>query len=186
MRVHFTGACGRAIGSLALELKRKGWEVTASDATQYAPMDRVLREGGLEIRTGFSGRHVPAGTDVLVRGTAIANENLELKAARRRGIPILNMAQFLEQHLLKRSRRFVIAGTNGKTSTTAMLAWILEFAGQRPDYLMGGICPHFESLVRFRSSRWTVLEGDEYPSGENDPQPKFLHYRPHVLLLTNI
>jgi UDP-N-acetylmuramate: L-alanyl-gamma-D-glutamyl-meso-diaminopimelate ligase len=186
MRVHFTGACGRAIGALALELKNREWLVSGSDCPQFGPMDKLLADGGLRIRASFASRNVPAGTDILVAGALIADDNPELKAARRRGIPVTSMAEFLEAHLLKGRRRFVVAGTNGKTTTTTLLSWILEFARKRPDYLFAGLCDHFDLPVRFRGSRLAVLEGDEYWSGSRDPLPKFLHYRPSVLLLTNI
>lgn len=185
-KIHFAGACGRAVGSLALDLKRRGLLITASDGELYAPMDRVLADGGLKIRGKFSGRNVVAGTDLVVAGGMVGPDNPEWKAAERRGIPVMNMAEFLGNHFPPRQKRLVVAGTKGKTTTTAMLAWILRRAGADPDWLLGGLCPHFGLPVRFRGSRRMVLEGDEYPSGCADPLPKFRHYRPHVLVMTNL
>ena len=185
-KIHFTGACGRAIGPLALELKLRGWAITASDRTRYAPMDKVLAEGGLDIIPRFAAKNVPPGTDLVVVGSQIKRTNAEWAAARRLGIPVLNMARFLGEELAARSTRLVVAGTKGKTTTTAMLAWILKRAGLKPDYLIGGLCPHFPMPFRCRGARHIVLEGDEYPSSREDPTPKFRHYRPDVLVVTNI
>jgi UDP-N-acetylmuramate: L-alanyl-gamma-D-glutamyl-meso-diaminopimelate ligase len=185
-KIHFTGACGRAIGSLALDLKRRGLDITASDGQLYAPMDRVLADGGLKIRGKFSTRNVAPGTDLVIAGGAIGPDNPEWKAADRRGIPVLPMAEFLGKHFPPRQKRLVVAGTKGKTTTTAMLAWITKHAGTDPDWLLGGLCPHFELPARFRGSRRMVLEGDEYPTGSTDQRPKFRHYRPHVLVVTNL
>ena len=185
-QIHFTGACGRAVGSLALALKRRGWRVTASDKIQYAPMDRVLAEGGLAIAPKFAARNVPPGTELVVVGGAIGRRNVERVAARRRGIPVMHMARFVGEHLAGRHRRLVVAGTKGKTTTTAMLAWILEHNGCRPDYLVGGLCPHFPLPVRYEGAPVMVLEGDEFPSSREDPTPKFLFYKPDVLVVTNV
>jgi UDP-N-acetylmuramate: L-alanyl-gamma-D-glutamyl-meso-diaminopimelate ligase len=185
-KIHFAGACGRAVGSLALDLQRRGLDITASDGQIHAPMDRVLAEAGLKIRGKFSARNVAPGTDLVVAGSMVAPDNPEWRAAERRGIPVLPMAEFLAKHFPPRQKRLVVAGTKGKTTTTAMLAWILKHAGQDPDWLLGGLCPHFELPVRFRGSRRMVLEGDEYPTGLTDRRPKFRHYRPHVLVVTNL
>ena len=184
-KIHFTGACGRAMGPLALELKRRGWDVTASDRTRYAPMDKVLAEGGLEIVPRFAASNVPEDAELVVVGSQIKRTNAEWAAARRRGIPVMNMARFVGGELAARSLRLVVAGTKGKTTTTAMLAWILQHAGRRPDYLIGGLCPHFPMPFRCRGGRHMVLEGDEYPSSREDATPKFRHYRPPVLVVTN-
>ncbi len=187
MHVHFTGACGRAIGSLAAELKqRPGWTISASDACQYSPMDQILKKAGLEISTSYKTSHIPKNAAAVVIGTSIADDNIEIAAARKKGIPILNMAQFLNQHVLKNGKRIVVAGTNGKTTVTTMLAWIFTHAKKQPDYLIGGNSPHFPSSVRFRNSQWTILEGDEYIASQNDLQPKFLYYKPDIALLTNL
>ncbi|MFM7180522.1 MAG: Mur ligase domain-containing protein [Verrucomicrobiales bacterium] len=185
-RIHFTGACGRTVGSLAVDLKRRGLDITASDGVFHSPMDRVLADAGLKIRAKFSARNVAAGTEMVVAGGMVGPDNPEWRAARRRGIPVLPMAEFLGKHFPAGQKRLVVAGTKGKTTTTAMLAWILRHAGKDPDWLLGGLCPHFEMPVRFRGSRRMVLEGDEYPTGVTDPRPKFRHYRPHVLVVTNL
>jgi UDP-N-acetylmuramate: L-alanyl-gamma-D-glutamyl-meso-diaminopimelate ligase len=185
-KIHFAGACGRTVGSLALDLKRRGVDITASDEVFHSPMDRVLADAGLKIREKFSARNVAAGTELVVAGGMIGPDNPEWRAARRRGIPVLPMAEFLGKHFPAGQKRLVVAGTNGKTTTTAMLAWILKQTGKDPDWLLGGLCPHFELPVRFRGSRRMVLEGDEYRTGLADPRPKFRHYRPHVLVVTNL
>lgn len=184
--LHFTGACGRAMGGLVLELQKLGQSITATDGACYAPMDAYLKERGLQVTAGFAARNLPAHTSLVVAGAGIAADNIELKAARRRKIPVLHMAQFLSDHILTQGTRIVVAGTNGKTTTAAMLAWILECAGRAPDYLIGAPCPQFANTVRFRGSKVTVLEGDEYPASPEGRRPKFHFYKPHILLLTNI
>ena len=186
MRVHFTGGCGRATGSLALSLMRRGWEITASDEIQYAPMSDFLRREGLRIADTYSPRSIDSSIEVVVKGNHIAASNVEVKAAKERGIEVVSMAVFLERYLLPDSGRIVVAGTNGKTTTTAMLAWILQSAGVEPDYLFAGDCPHFRLSVRMRGARWVVLEGDEYSSSAEERSPKFHHYHPDVLVLTNL
>ena len=185
-KIHFAGACGRAVGSLALDLQRRGLDITASDGQIYPPMDRVLADAGLKIRGKFSARNVAPGTDLVVAGGMVQPDNPEWRAAERKGIPVLPMAEFLGKYFPSGQKRLVVAGTKGKTTTTAMLAWILKHARKDPDWLLGGLCPHFELPVRFRGSRRMVLEGDEYPTGLADPRPKFRHYRPHVLVITNL
>lgn len=185
-RIHFTGGGGRAIGSLALDLKQQGWQITASDDALYPPMSELLRTQGLEVHHGFSAASLPRGIDLLIRGSAVPTTHPELLEAYRRGVPVLDMPSFLEQHLLPKGNRIVVAGTNGKTTTTVMLAWILESTGLAPDYLFGGLCPHFQLPVRMRGADWKVLEGDEYPSNLENWKPKFLHYHPDILLITNL
>lgn len=185
--IHFTGACGRAIGSLAAALHQgTAWTVSASDDCQYAPMDQILKDLGLNIFTTYQATHIPNNTAALVIGSNITTDNVEVVTAKNKSIPIFNMAQFLKRHLLKKGKRIVVAGTNGKTTTTTMLTHILKHAGLHPDYLIGGTSPGLDSLVRFRGSDWTILEGDEYIAGKNDPQPKFLYYKPDVVVLTNL
>jgi UDP-N-acetylmuramate: L-alanyl-gamma-D-glutamyl-meso-diaminopimelate ligase len=184
--LHVTGACGRALGPLTLDLIRAGWSVSASDAVQYEPMKSLLRREGLRLHRSFSARHVPSNTSLLLTGAGVREGNPEVERARQLGIPLSNMAQFIGQHLTTGAHRLVVAGTKGKTTTTAMLAWILQCAGKHPDYLIGGQCPHFQLSARMRGAPWAVLEGDEYPSAENDSKPKFDYYQPHTLIVTNI
>ncbi len=185
MRVHFTGACGRAIGPLAIALQRRGWKVSASDGQQFAPMDAHLREAGLIIEKRFAAKNVPPGTETLIAGVGITKRNVEVREARRRNIPVYHMAEFVEKHLLQSGLRFVVAGTNGKTTATTMLAWILEWAGKHPDYLFGGQSPLFDISARFTGSKYKVIEGDEYIASVEDPRPKFGYYHPHILLVTS-
>lgn len=184
--LHFTGACGRALGPLVVDLKNSGQSLSASDEMQYAPMDQFLKDAGLRLSKKFAARNVPKNTSLLVMGAAITPDNVEVQTALKRGIPICNMAQFIGRHLLTHSKRFVIVGTKGKTTTTAMLAWILEHAGKKPDYLFGGFCPHFPLAARLRGSKYAILEGDEYPSAKNDLTAKFHYYRPSTLIVTNV
>lgn len=184
--VHFLGVCGKAMGGIAAALAREGWHVTGSDEKCYAPMDAYLFDSGIAISSPYAARNIPAQTQSVVVGKRVAQSNTELQAVIARSLPHDSFPHFLHQHFLHRSRNAVIAGGLGKTTTTALLTWILEVCGQRPDYLIGGIARNFAHPARFAGAEITVLEGDEYASCFDDPKPKFLHYQPEVAVITNI
>lgn len=184
--VHFLGICGKAMGGIAVALAREGWLVSGSDEKCYSPMLEYLRDGGINIRTPYAAANVPDGVGLVVVGKRVASGNPELAHVLAKGIPHYSFPQFLHRHFLCRSRNAVVAGGVGKTTTTSMLAWILEHAGLKPDYLIGGQAANFSSSARFAGSGHAVLEGDEYASCFDDPRPKFLHYRPEVGIITNI
>jgi UDP-N-acetylmuramate: L-alanyl-gamma-D-glutamyl-meso-diaminopimelate ligase len=184
--IHIIGACGRAIGGLAVDLQDRGLSISASDGLCQAPMDAFLKDRGLHITEGFAARNIPAKTTMVVAAASIRADNVEIQAAKRRKIPVLHMAEFLRDHLLNHKMRIVVAGTNGKTTTASMLAWILECAGKHPDYLIGAPSPLFPNTVRFKGKKLAVLEGDEYPATPESGIPKFHFYNPHLLLLTNV
>lgn len=183
-RVHIIGICGRATAPLAVGLRRSGVVVTGSDAGSFPPMDAYLRDCGLTWNTQPTADSLPAEADVIVCGGSVTPAHPELAAAIDQGREWMSFPAFLERTFLRQSRNLVVAGTNGKTTTTALLAWILESAGLAPDYLIGGLGRNFSQAARFHGAPITVLEGDEYWSGPGDVRPKFLHYRAHVALVT--
>lgn len=184
--LHFIGICGKAMGGIAAALAREGWRITGSDENVYEPMSGHLQECGVRIISPYDPSNVPDDADMVIVGKRIAAGNSELLHVIRRGIPHRSFPQFLHDHFLKRSRNAVVAGGVGKTTTTAMLAWILEHAGLNPDYLCGGLAKNLKWPARFSGSAFSVLEGDEYASCFDDRNPKFLHYRPEVVAITNI
>jgi len=185
-KVHFMGICGRAIGSLAIDLHQQGWRVTGMDVHALPPMCDVLRDSGIAFDAGKGPFTVPPDTEVIVTTSLPSDENSGLPAARAAGVPILHLPAFLKKYCLGTSRRLVAAGTNGKTTTTAMLTWILQQQGLDPDYLIAGRCVHFAGMVRMRKAALSVLEGDEYVACEEEGIPKFHYYDPSLLVLTNV
>ena len=184
--LHFVGICGKAMGAIAAALANEGWRVTGSDEKCYQPMMNFLSRQGIPVCTPYAAGNVPPDADLVVVGKRVTAGNPELVHVLRHGPPHSSFPQFLHQHFLRHSRNAVVAGGVGKTTTTSMLAWILEAAGQRPDYLIGGLARNFPHPARFSGSRITVLEGDEYATCFDDPRPKFLHYQPEVGIITNI
>lgn len=184
--VHIIGICGRATAPLADGLSRLGVKVTGSDGGSFPPMDAFLRSRGIGWNECPTSHSLPAEAEVVVCAGGITPAHPELAEAIDQGRRWLSFPAFLERTFLGRSRNFVVAGTNGKTTTTAMLAWLMEAGGLRPDYLIGGLARNFEQAARFHGAAVAVLEGDEYWSGPGDVRPKFLHYRAGVVLVTNL
>ncbi|MBP7950217.1 MAG: hypothetical protein KA004_11215 [Verrucomicrobiales bacterium] len=185
--IHFTGICGRLVGGLALALKEAGVHVAGSDPVQFPPMPGMLEAAGIRVSTAWSPENLSSNIDAVVTGGQCADDNPELADALRRGIPIWNAAAFLEAHLLRQTRNLVVAGTKGKTTTTAMLAWILCRAGKTPVHLIGGQMRSADwPLLRLRGGPLAVLEGDEFPCSPDDPLPKLWRYHPELLVVTNV
>ncbi|MBP7948975.1 MAG: hypothetical protein KA004_04915 [Verrucomicrobiales bacterium] len=186
LRVHFLGVCGKAMAPIAAALARAGWVVTGSDENCYAPMLDYLREAGMAPRAPYAPGNVPCDAELVVVGKRVAECNPELQHVLSAGLPHTSFPRFLQQHFLRRSRNAVVAGGVGKTTTTSMLAWILEESGMAPDFLIGGRTRNLGESARFHGSAFAVIEGDEYASCFDDPRPKFLHYRPEIGIITNI
>jgi len=178
--------CGKASAPLAAELVRSGFVVSGSDAHLLPPVADFLAAHGLRCGKGFAAENISAELDVVLAGALCGEDNPEVRRARELGIPVSNFARFLGTEFLARSRNAVVAGSFGKTTTTAMLAMILREAGEELGWLVGGECPDLPCPVHLRrGGRW-VLEGDEYPSGPDDPSPKFRHYHPELGIITSV
>jgi len=175
------------VGGLAIALKKSGVGVSGSDAYQFPPMPEALRAAGISVRGSWAAAHVPRRVAAIVTGAGIARGNVEYEEALDRGVPVWNTTAFLEHYFLRdATRNVVVAGTKGKTTTTAMLAWILRHAGLDPDHLIGGQVRGDWERLRLRGADVTVLEGDEYWCAPGDPVPKFLRYHPRDLVITNV
>lgn len=174
------------MGGLACALKQKGWQVSGSDVNTREPMRSFLAQCHLNYNTSYQSRNIGGDVEQVIVGKRIDAGNVELQTAIARGIPVASFPEFLEQQFLLHSRNLVVAGSLGKTTTTAMLTWILDFCGPAPNYLIGGLPRNLPMPARWQNSGLAVLEGDEYPSSYADPCPKFLHYRPEVAIITNI
>jgi UDP-N-acetylmuramate: L-alanyl-gamma-D-glutamyl-meso-diaminopimelate ligase len=177
------------MATLAAMLKRKGWDVRGSDANMYPPMSTFLAEEGITTLSGYEAAHVTADLDLVVIGNAVSRGNPEVEEVLDRKIRHASLPEAVRDHFLWASRSIVIAGTHGKTTTTALTAWVLTAAGLDPSMLVGGIAANFGdhgSSYRLGGGRDFVIEGDEYDSAFFDKTAKFLKYLPDVAVVNNI
>ena len=186
MHLHFIGLCGTAMASTAAALRGLGHTVTGSDANVYPPMSTFLEEQGIPVRLGYAPENLPNPCDLVVVGNAISRGNPELEAALDRRLRYASLPEILRQFLLQGRRNLVVTGTHGKTTTTSMHAWILESAGLRPSWMIGGLPQNLSQGALFRDGPFTVLEGDEYDTAFFDKRSKFLHYLPEVVVIHNL
>jgi UDP-N-acetylmuramate: L-alanyl-gamma-D-glutamyl-meso-diaminopimelate ligase len=183
---YFIGIGGIAMAQAALLLQEMGYRVTGSDASLHPPTDQLLQEGNVTVERGYEAAHLSPAPDLVVIGNAVSRGNPEVEAVLESGIPYLSLPGLIEEVLLDKRRSAVVAGTHGKTTTTALLAWLLFNGGLDPSFLVGGVPLNFNRGYRLGKGGWVVLEGDEYDSAFFDKQPKFLHYVPEVVVLTSI
>ncbi len=183
--VHLIAICGTGMGSLAGMLKASGHHVTGSDQNVYPPMSTWLAEQGIVPFSGFAPEHLD-GADLVIVGNAVPKTNPEVAAMLERGLPYRSFPQALAEFFIRDRHSMVVAGTHGKTTTTALLAWVLTSAGRDPGAMIGGSAKNFEGNFRVGNGRFVVVEGDEYDTAFFDKGPKFLHYRPRTAILTSI
>ena len=184
--VHFLGVCGTAMGAVAAAMAGRGWAVTGSDAKCYPPMSDFLRTTGIAVREGYGPENIPVDHPIVVVGNALSRGNPELEAVLERKLEYVSLPEALRRYFLVGKHNYVVCGTHGKTTTTSMLAWILECAGKEPGFLIGGLPRNFGRGARFTDSEHVVLEGDEYDTAFFDKRSKFLHYLPEVVVMNNI
>jgi UDP-N-acetylmuramate: L-alanyl-gamma-D-glutamyl-meso-diaminopimelate ligase len=177
---------GTAMAPLAALLSEAGFDVSGSDTGLYPPMSELLERLHIAVLPGFRAENVPHDADRVIIGNAVARSNPEVEEVLRRGLPYVSMAQAIHDHLLLGRHSVVVTGTHGKTTTAALLAWLLHDAGRDPGFLIGGELLNFERGFRRGHGPFFVLEGDEYNAAFFDRGPKFLHYEPRTLLLNNI
>ena len=185
-RVHLIAICGMGMGALAGLLKARGFEVTGSDQNVFPPMSDQLAALGVSVQSGFSPENLNPAPDLVIIGNAVSRNNPEVEAVLAKGIPYSSMPQCLWERFLQERFRIVVAGTHGKTTTTGLLAWLLERTGNSPGFLVGGLLPNFGGSSQLGEGNCFVVEGDEYDSSCFDKGPKFLHYRPQILILNPI
>jgi UDP-N-acetylmuramate: L-alanyl-gamma-D-glutamyl-meso-diaminopimelate ligase len=187
LHVHFVAIGGTGMGSLAGLLKRRGLEVTGSDGVLYPPMSDALRAWGIPVFEGFHPDHVLGRRpDLVVIGNAVRPDNPEARAAIDAGLPHRSFPDALYELAIEGRHSVVVAGTHGKTTTTSLLATLLERTGRDPSLLVGGIAANFDGSFREGKGPHFVVEGDEYDTAFFDKTPKFLHYHPRTLILTSI
>ena len=185
-KIHFIGICGAAMSGVAAALRDLGCEVSGSDAGVYPPMSTFLEKRGISLKSGYRAENLPPNPDFVVVGNAISRGNPEIEETLDRRLHYVSLPEIIREFFLRGRRNLVVTGTHGKTTTTAWLAWILECAGRKPSYLIGGIPRDFGQGACFRDSEFVVLEGDEYDTAFFDKRPKFLHYLPEIALINNI
>jgi UDP-N-acetylmuramate: L-alanyl-gamma-D-glutamyl-meso-diaminopimelate ligase len=183
-RLFFLPIGGTAMAPLAGMLHQLGHSVEGVDAHLYPPMSTLLEELQIPVRLGFDPNQLPEEIDRVIIGNAVPRHNPEVAAVLERRIPHLSQAEAVAHYVLARGlESLVVAGTHGKTTTSAMLAWILEQTGADPSYLIGGLPQWNPRGFRLGGGLHLVIEGDEYNSAFFDRGPKFLHYRPHIFLI---
>lgn len=184
--VHLIAICGTGMGSLAGMFKAKGMLVTGSDQAVYPPMSDQLAALGIEVAHGFDPAHLQVRPDLVVIGNAISKGNPEGDAAMAMGLPYLSMAEALRLFFFQDKTLAALCGTHGKTTSTALLAWILSEAGKDPTYLVGGVLENTKASYRVGNGPLAVVEGDEYDTAWFDKVPKFVRYQPDLAVLGNI
>src|SRR5881398_2216882 len=183
---HFLGICGTAMASVAAALQERGFKVTGSDENVYPPMSSFLEGKGIAIMEGYRAENIPAAVDVVVIGNAMTRGNPEVEAVLNRKLFYLSLPDVLKNHFLRGRHNLVVTGTHGKTTVTALLAWIMEKAGRKPGYLIAGLPKNFGQGARLNDSKYFVIEGDEYDTAFFDKRSKFIHYLPELLIVNNI
>ncbi len=186
-KIYLIGICGTAMASLAGMLREKGYAVSGSDSDVYPPMSDFLARLEIPVFKGFNAENIQkTKPDLVVIGNALSRGNVEIEYVLDSGLRYASMAETVKELFIRGRQSIVVAGTHGKTTTTAMLAWILEVAGRKPSFLVGGIAENFGSSFQLRDGPDFVIEGDEYDTAFFDKGPKFLHYLPRIVLLKNI
>jgi UDP-N-acetylmuramate: L-alanyl-gamma-D-glutamyl-meso-diaminopimelate ligase len=187
MRIHILGICGTFMGGIAALAKAAGHHVSGSDANVYPPMSTQLEALGIQLQQGYHAEHLEPAPDQVVVGNALSRGNPAIEAMLDRGLPYCSGPQWLAENILRGRHVLAVAGTHGKTTTTSMLAWILDTAGRRPGFLIGGVAQDFGVSARLGASDAPfVVEADEYDTAFFDKGSKFLHYRPRTAILNNL
>jgi len=184
--VHVIGIGGSAMAPLAGMLREQGFRVTGSDSGVYPPASTLLENLGISFFHTFDAAHLQPAPDLVVVGNIIARGNPELEEVLDRKIPYRSLPEMLEEVFLPGRHSIVVSGTHGKTTTTAMLAWIFHTAGKRPNFLVGGVAENFGRSYGLEGGGEFILEGDEYETAIWDRGPKFFHYHPDDLIVTSL
>lgn len=184
--IHILGICGTFMGGLALLAKDLGYRVSGSDANVYPPMSTQLEQAGIELMEGYAPEHLQPAPDLVVVGNAMTRGNPAIEYLLNQKIPYISGPQWLGEKLLNHRWVLGVSGTHGKTTTTSMLTWILEYAGMSPGFLIGGVPANFGRSAALGESDFFVIEADEYDTAFFDKRSKFVHYRPNTLVIGNL
>ncbi len=186
MHIHILGICGTFMGGIALLAKEQGHHVTGADLNVYPPMSTQLSEQGITLHQSYSVEQFDPMPDIVIIGNALSRGNEAVEYILNRNIPYLSGPQWLREQVLSSRWVLAVAGTHGKTTTSSLLAWILESAGLSPGFLIGGVPSNFGVSARMGTSPFFVVEADEYDTAFFDKRSKFVHYQPRTLVLNNL
>lgn len=184
--IHLIAVCGMGMGSLAGLLKSSGYLVSGSDEQFYPPMNLQLQELGIDLKLGYKPENLHPNPDLVIVGNAVSKGNPEVEETLARGLPYMSLPQALAEFYLKGKHPIVIAGTHGKTTTSALISWLLEVGGMEPGFMIGGIVKNYDRSYKVGQGKYFVVEGDEYDSAFFDKRPKFFHYQASIAIITGI
>lgn len=185
MHIHILGICGTFMGGIAVLAREMGVKVTGSDSNPYPPMSSQLQQLGITVNR-YDVANLDPAPDIVVIGNALSRGNPEVEAVLEHDMNYISGPQWLAEHFLRGRHVLAAAGTHGKTTTSSMLAWILEYAGLEPGFLIGGIPQNFGISARAGTGKYFVIEADEYDTSFFDKRSKFIHYHPKTLIMNNL
>ncbi len=185
MKIHILGICGTFMGGLAALARADGHTVIGSDENVYPPMSTQLDELGITVFEGYDPGHFDGDEDLVLIGNALSRGNPAVEHVLNARLPYTSGPRWLGENYLSGRRVLAVAGTHGKTTTASMLAWILDHAGRKPGFLIGGVPINFGLSAR-TGDEWFVVEADEYDTAFFDKRSKFVHYRPEIAILNNL
>ncbi len=186
VNIHILGICGTFMGGLALLARAAGHRVSGSDQGVYPPMSTQLEQQGITLAKGYRPEHIESDIDLVIIGNALSRGNPAVEHILNHGVAYASGAQWLGEHFLRSKHVLAVAGTHGKTTTSSMLAWILQQAGLEPGFLIGGVPENFGVSARPGGGKYFVIEADEYDTAFFDKRSKFVHYHPDTLILNNL
>lgn len=186
MKIHILGICGTFMGGVALIARELGHIVSGSDLNVYPPMSDALQAAGIIVKNGYIPENIDPDTDCVIIGNGISRQNACVDYILNQNIHYISGPQWMYENVLQTQHVLAVSGTHGKTTTTALLTWILETAGLNPGFLIGGVPKNFSQTCRAGAGKYFVIEADEYDTAFFDKRSKFLHYRPRTLIINNI
>lgn len=186
MNIYILGICGTFMAGIALLAREKGYQVSGSDANVYPPMSTQLKDAGITLYEGYTRENLDLNSDVFIVGNAISRGNEQIETILDKNLNYMSGPQWLYEHLLKDCWVLAVAGTHGKTTTSSMLAWILQDNDLNPGFLIGGIPNNFNRSARLGDAPFFVIEADEYDTAFFDKRAKFVHYHPRTVILNNL
>ena len=186
MHLHILGICGTFMGGIAAIAKQMGFRVSGCDANVYPPMSTQLAQLGIELKQGYLVENLDDEPDLIIVGNAMTRGNVMVEHVLDRKIPYTSGPQWLLDNVLKDRWVLAVSGTHGKTTTSSMLTWILQYAGMEPGFLIGGVPQNFDCSARLGNAPFFVIEADEYDTAFFDKRSKFVHYRPNTLVINNM
>ncbi len=186
MHIHILGICGTFMAGIAALAKEAGHRVTGSDTNAWPPMSTQLEALGIELQSGYDPAHLRPAPDIVVVGNVISRGNPAIEYVLDANLPYVSGPEWLAEHVLRGQHVLAVAGTHGKTTTTSVLAWLLDQAGLAPGFLVGGVPADFGVSARLGGGKYFVIEADEYDTAFFDKRSKFVHYRPRTAILNNL